>query len=182
MTTDAPDTPEPTEPAATEPEATEADQRVPLDRFRTVTSENKELRAQLDQLAAWKEEQEAAQLTELERERSAREKAEANAAEADQRATTLERSAWIRNAAQAAGFADPDDAVALIGTAAAEDADIVTKLVAELADKKPHLLNAAQAGPATIGAPLAAATTAPVDPADPRSGLGTDILGYLRSR
>jgi hypothetical protein len=38
-------------------------QRVPLDRFRQVTSENKELREQLDQLAKWKEEQEQAQLT-----------------------------------------------------------------------------------------------------------------------
>lgn len=173
------DTPDEAASAADAPPASTEEQRVPLDRFRSVTAENKELRSQLDELAKWKEEQEQAQLTELERERQAREKAEAAAAEAADRAQSLERGTWLRSAATAAGFADPDDAVALIGTAAAEDADTAARLVKELADKKPHLLNQAQSGPAPLGAPLGGVAPS-VDPDDPKAGLGADLLTYLR--
>jgi len=182
MTDVTPDDPA-AEQTATETTATE-DQRVPLDRFKTVTSENKELRAQLDELGRWKEEQEAKQLSDLEREQQAREKAEGQATAALAQVQSLERGAWIRSAAGLAGFADADDAVALIGTADVEDADTAAKLVAALADKKPHLLKAAATGPAAIGSPLAAATgPVPLDAAgnpDPKAGLGADLLKYVR--
>lgn len=166
-------------------DASAEDQRVPLDRFRSVTSENKELRSQLDELGRWKEEQEAAQLSEIDRERQGREKAEEQAAAANQRAESLERGGWIRSAAARAGFADSDDAVALIGTADVEDADTAEKLVAALAEKKPHLLNTAQAAPASLGTPLAASAGAvPLDAdgnPDPKAGLGADLLRYVRT-
>jgi hypothetical protein len=161
---------------------TEQEQRVPLDRFRQVTTENRELREQLDELAKWKEEQEQAQLSELERERQAREKAEATAAEAATKAERLERSTWLKDAAASAGFADPEDAVALIGTAELDTAEAAQELVTKLAEQKPHLLAPAdQAGPAPIGSPLGG-SPATVDPDDPKAGLGADILGYLRGR
>jgi hypothetical protein len=163
-------------------EASAEEQRVPLDRFRSVTSENKELRAKLDELNSWKEEQEAAQLTELERERQAREKAEAEALTAAQRVEQLERGGWLRSAAVAAGFADPDDAVALIGTSDVEDADAAAERVRELADRKPHLLNAAESGPARIGAPLAQQNAPVVNSDDPRAGLGAELLGYIKGK
>ena len=165
--------------AVEQDEAQEVEQRVPLDRFRQVTSENKDLKAQLDELAKWKEEQEQAQLSELERERQAREKAEAAASEAAELAQNLERGSWLRSAALAAGFADPDDAVALVGTADVENAEAAAAKVKELADKKPHLLRTGEAGPAPIGAPLGGSAPT-VDPDDPKAGLGADILGYLK--
>lgn len=156
-----------------------AEQRVPLDRFRQVTSENKELREQLDTLSKWKEEQEQAQLSELERERQAREKAEAAATEAATKAEQLERGTWLKDAASAAGFADAEDAIALIGTADVDSAEAAAERVKELADRKPHLLRQAESGPSPIGTPLGG--TPSVDPDDPKAGLGADILGYLKS-
>jgi hypothetical protein len=178
----APDNDEPAAAAPVEAAAASDDeQRVPLDRFRTVTSENKELRNQLDELSKWKEEQEQAALTELERERNGREKAEQEASEAVARANTLERSTWIRSAAAAAGFTDPEDAVGLIGTSDIDDADLAAKQVAALADKKPHLISQSPSAPSPIGAPLKA--SAPnVDPDDPRAGLGSDILSFIRNK
>jgi hypothetical protein len=180
---DAVDTPEPEQSA---PDTTTEDQRVPLDRFRTVTAENKELRSQLDELSRWKEEQEQAQLTELERERQAREKAEQQLIETAARATSLERSAWIRTAALNSGFADPEDAVALIGTDVAEDADTAAQLVTALAEKKPHLLAAPESGPKPIGAPIAQTSAqVPVDSdgkPDVKAGLGNELLAYVRGQ
>lgn len=162
------------------------EQRVPLDRFRTVTAENKELRSQLDELAKWKEEQEQAQLSELDRERQAREKAEQQLAETAARATSLERSVWIRSAASAAGFADPEDAVALIGTDVVEDSDTAAELVKALAERKPHLLAGADSGPAPIGTPISQTPTqVPVDPdgkPDLKAGLGSELLAYVRGQ
>jgi len=177
----APDSIEPTTEAIADAPAGEDEQRVPLDRFRSVTSETKELRGQLDELSKWKEEQEQAALTELERERSAREKAEQQAADSLDRANTLERSTWIRSAAAAAGFTDPEDAVGLIGTGDIEDALAAEKQVAALADKKPHLIAQGPTAPAPIGAPLKASAPS-VDPDDPRVGLGSDILSYIRNK
>lgn len=176
------------EPVAETPadDTPETEQRVPLDRFRTVTAENRELRTQLDELAKWKEEQEQAQLTELERERQAREKAEAQLAETAARATSLERSVWIRNAALASGFADPEDAVALIGTDVVENEETAGELVKALADKKPHLLSSAESGPATIGAPISQSPAqVPVDAdgnPDVKAGLGHELLAYVRGQ
>ena len=185
MSTDTPD-----ESAAVEatenatPEQADDSQRIPLDRFRQVTSENKELRGQLDELSKWKEEQEQAALTELERERSAREKAEATAAENADKVIALERGAWIRNAAQTAGFADPDDAVAMIGLATADSEEAAAEQVKALAEKKPHLVAQGQAGPAPLSAPLASGNAVPVDgdgKPDPKAGLGLDLLSHVRS-
>lgn len=177
----APDNVEPAADLAAEALEAADEQRVPLDRFRSVTSENKELRGQLDELSKWKEEQEQAALSELERERSAREKAEQQATEALDRANTLERSTWIRSAAAAAGFTDPEDAVGLIGTSSIEDADLAAKQVAALAEKKPHLIAQGPSAPSAIGAPLKASAPS-INADDPRAGLGSDILSYIRNK
>jgi hypothetical protein len=156
--------------------------RVPLDRFQKVTSENKELRAQLDALAAEKAEREAAEMSELEKERKAREAAEAAAAAAAERATTLERNSWITSAASAAGFADPADAVALLSGEEVGDAASAAALVKGLGEKKPHLLAASGKGPKPLGTPLGgnAATGKGGKDEDPKVGLGNDILTMLR--
>ena len=187
MTSDDTPAPDPlAPPVEAAPDAADSaaseDQRVPLDRFRSVTSENKELRAQLDELATWKAEQETAAMTELERERTAREKAEADAATASARVESLERGAWIRNAATAAGFTDPEDAVALLGTGTVEDAEAAAKHVADLADKKPHLIAGANAQPTPISAPLSGGGTPTADNADPKTGLAVDLLNHIRGQ
>lgn len=177
-----PEAPPVESPGADATEQSEGDQRVPLDRFRSVTSENKELRTELEDLKKWKEEQEQAQLSEIERERAAREKAEATAQEATEKALNLERGGWLRSAALAAGFADPDDAIALIGTKEIENSDGAAAAVKDLAEKKPHLLREGRDGPAPLGSPTAGNAPSSANMDDPKAALGADLLGYLRNR
>lgn len=166
-------TPEGTESA---PEGT---QRVPLDRFRAVTDENKTLRDELKELREWREQQEEAQLSELERERKAREQAEKDLADAQTRATTLERSQWVKDAALVNGFADPDDAVHLISIGELDDQDSARAAVTELAERKPHLLRQQNDGPRPMGgAPAAPRAESSTD--DPKAAMGMDILRRLQ--
>jgi len=173
-------TPDVTTPTTDDP----TEQRVPLDRFRSVTQENQTLRSQLDELSKWKQEQEDAALSEVERERVAREKAEADAASAHALVKQLERGAWVRSAAVAAGFADPEDAVALIDLDGVSEYDSAATAVRTLADAKPHLVAQTSSGPRPMAGPLGGTTAAlPTDKdgnPDPRSAVGQDLLNYIR--
>lgn len=95
---------------------------------------------EINQLTARLEELENRDKSELERERSKREQFERQATEASQRLERLERGGWIRSAAAAAGFDDPEDAVAFIASEDVETAADAEKAVARLAKRKPRLL------------------------------------------
>lgn len=155
------------------------DQRVPLDRFRSVTAENTKLRDEVEQLAQWKKETETAQLSELDRERVAREESEAKLVDALARAATLERSTWIREAAAKAGFIDPEDAALVITLDDVADADEAAKMVDALAARKPHLLGGSDQ-PKPMAAPMAG--NAPDSHPDPKMALGADILAHIRRK
>lgn len=161
-------------------EPSDGAQRVPIDRFRAVTDENKTLRTQLEELNAWKESQEQAALSEVERERQAREKAEAALVEATSKAVTLERTSWVRDAALAANFTDPEDASLLLDLSDLADKEAAVAAVAALAERKPHLIGGKQDGPQAFGNPLGSAPSSASD--DPRVAMGADLLRRIQGR
>lgn len=160
----------------------QAEQRVPYDRFKQVNDQLAQSRSELEELRAWKDEQEAAKLSEIERATKERDDALAQAQAAMERATTLERTSWVTDAARKAGFTDPSDAAAFLPLGALEDEAAVVKAVEELAKNKPHLLS--QAKPQGFGSldGRRADKPAPVDAdgnPDPKAGLGQELFQNL---
>lgn len=134
------------------------------------------------ELRAWREEQEAAKLSEIERATKERDDALAQAQAAIERATTLERTSWVTDAARKAGFTDPSDAAAFLPLGSLEDEAAVTKAVEDLAKNKPHLLS--QAKPQGFGSldGRRADKQPPVDAdgnPDPKAGLGQELFQNL---
>lgn len=164
---------------------------VPYDRFTEVNERAKRAEAELAELRKFKEDAEAAKLTEIERAQREREVAEQRAEQAERRALELERTGLIRDAATKAGFADPSDAVAFLTSRLDEidTPDAATAAVGQLAQTKKHLLAApAQpSAPAPIGGlvPHTAPGDLPVGPdgqPDVKAGLGRDLLASLTGR
>lgn len=129
--------------AATQTPAPAADppeQTVPYSRFAEVNQTAKQAQQQLKEMQDRLEELENRDKSELERERSKRTQFEQQASELSARLERMERSGWIRSAAAAAGFEDPDDAVAFIPSDSIESSDDAAKAVKDLAKRKPKLL------------------------------------------
>ena len=165
-------------------------QHVPYDRFKAVNDE-------LVSLRKWREEQEAASLSEKDKAERRAAQAEAKAAAAEARLVTLERHDLIRTAALAAGFVDASDAVALIDTSAVSDAKAAVNAVADLAKRKPHLIagpgqpRALGAPDASTGGPTGAGRASsgqpqghydldnPADVAAFKEGFGKELMGRL---
>lgn len=138
------------EPAATTAAQPAGEQTVPYSRFAEVNQTAKQAQKQLEEMQSRLEELENRDKSELERERSKRETFERQATEMQARLERVERSNWLRSAALAAGFDDPDDAVAFISTDSVESDADAEKAVAKLAKRKPRLLRETSA-PTQIG-------------------------------
>lgn len=181
------------DPAGTPPEAPAPEgtpdppegQQVPYERFKAV---NDELKAQRERVAEFERQQEQARLAQLTEQEQAEErarKAEAEAQAARERAEKLERDSWILGMASALGFADPQDAVALVDPAACTDQAAAQEAVKQLASQKPHLLG--KPGTARpMGTPggghqpaAGAGGTPGGDPGDERQQTGKDLLNFL---
>jgi len=161
------------------------EQRVPLDRFQTVTSENKELREKVAAYEQEKAERERAAMSELERAQAEAADEKKKREEAESKALQLERGGYLRSAAAAAGFADPEDAVALIGLDKITDLLEAQKAVKDLAEKKPHLIQSGTPGPRAIGNPLptpGSGSGSGGESGDEKRQMGRDILGLLTGR
>lgn len=159
------------------------EQRVPLDRFQTVTSENKELREKVAAYEQEKAERERAAMSELERAQAEAADEKKKREEAESKALQLERGGYLRSAAAAAGFADPEDAVALIGLDKITDLLEAQKAVKDLAEKKPHLIQSGTPGPRPIGNPLPTPGSGSGSGGDDdQQAVGRDILGLLTGR
>lgn len=161
------------------------EQRVPYDRFKQVNDQFAAARAELEELRKWREEQETAKLSEIERATRERDEAIAQAQAATERATTMERSAWVTDAARKAGFTDPSDAAAFLPLTALEDEAQVAKAVEDLAKAKPHLLS--QARPQGFGSldGRRGEQAMPIGPdgkPDPKAGLGAELMTNLLGR
>jgi hypothetical protein len=133
-----------------EPTGTE-DQTVPYERFKAANERAKKLEQDMQALSARLEEREAAELSELEREKKAREKAEGQVSELDGKVKSLERGGWVRSAATKHGFNDPSDALAFTDLGTIEDEKSADRAVKSLAGSKPHLLKPADPTPPAIG-------------------------------
>lgn len=173
-----------TDPPAEDPPAAGSDQRVPLDRFQSVTSENKTLREQLAALEQEKAERERAEMTELERAQAEAAEEKKKREEAESKALELERGGYLRSAAAAAGFADPEDAIALIGLDKITDLLEAQQAVKDLAEKKPHLIQSGTPRPTPIGNPIPTpgSSAGPATGDDEKATVGKDILGLLTGK
>lgn len=135
--------------------------------------------------------------TELERAQRKQAEAEAKAAEAVAKAASLERNAWIRQAATAAGFHDPEDAVAHLSAKLDElDTDAKAKAAVDAlaADESKSHLVGRRAEPTPMGSLPGDGTTTPggepanAPPADAsdeekaKYELGRGLLGHLTGR
>lgn len=138
---------------ADQPDQAQGEQRVPYDRFKQVNDQLAASRTELEELRAWKEQQEQAQLSEIERAQAAASAATARAEAAEAKATAMERTALVVDAARAAGFADPRDAALAVDLGGVGDADAAKAAVEQLAKDKPHWLATAgqQTQPTTFG-------------------------------
>lgn len=161
---------------------------MPYSRFTEVNDKLKAAQAEAEELRAWKEQQEQAQLSEIEKAQRVAEQATQRATDAEQRAQTLERTQWVVAAATAAGFADPADAALAVDLSALADRDAAAAAVTQLATDKPHWLGTAQPtrpqGFGTIaGSPgTAAVPVGPDGQPDLKRAAGQELFRNLFSR
>lgn len=181
-----PPTPTPPTPPASEPG--DEGGRVPRERLNKVLEEKKAAEEERDRLKKEAEERAAADLSDKEKAERKAEQAEQRAKDAETKATELERSGWVRDAAQAESFTDPADAVAFLTLSELEDEEAATKAVKELAEKKPHLVGAAAGGgrPQAFGRPAGGTASPPASEGGKDDGgkteAGSDILRLITGR
>lgn len=185
---DDPTTTDPgTEPATTEPGKDPepkgtTDQKVPYERFQEVNERLKAQEAENVELKKWREEQEAAKLTEIERVQKAASEAQQRAEAAEARAQTIERGGWVVDAARKAGFADPQDAALAVKLDEVEDQAAAEKAVEKLKGEKPHWLKG-EGQPTAFGtlagAPSKEPPVGPDGKPDEKAGLGQELMAGL---
>jgi NACalpha-BTF3-like transcription factor len=169
------------EPAASSSSG-DGDAKVPKSRLDQVLAEKKAADDELAQLRKFKEDADAAKLSEVEREQKQREKAERDAAEARREL----RKTRVELAAQQAGALDAEAISALLSPESALGKSIdatkpetISKAVDELKEQKPSLFGEQPKPQArSFGTPLAAQPSK--DGEDPKMGLGRDLLTMLR--
>lgn len=165
------------------PEAEASEQTIPYGRFKEVNERLKAAEAAAQSAAEELKKREEAELSERERAEKQAAEAVARAEAAEARATNLERSAWVRDAAS--NFNDPADAVAMLELAEIDSADKAKAAVEELGKSKPHLVKAEQ--PQKIGSPLATARKSEIPTGadgkpDHKAGLGAELMNGLLGR
>jgi hypothetical protein len=161
----------------------QAEQTIPYGRFKEVNERLKAAEAAAQSAAEELKKREEAELSEKERAEKQAAEAVARAEAAEARATTLERSSWVRDAASS--FNDPADAVAMLDLSEIDSADKAKAAVEELGKSKPHLVKSEQ--PQKISSPLAPAQTAQVPTGadgkpDHKAGLGAELMNNLIGR
>lgn len=118
------------------------EQRIPYARFEEVNKRAKQAEKELEDLRHKILEFEDRDKSEVDRERSARQRAESQLGELMTKVTSLEKGAWVRSAAAELNFHDPEDAVSHLreNLAGLEDQRDAKRLVRKLADSKKHLV------------------------------------------
>jgi hypothetical protein len=122
------------------------EQRIPYTRFEEVNKRAKQAEKELDDLRNKILEFEDRDKSEVDRERSARQRAESQLGDLMTKVTSLEKGAWVRSAAAELDFHDPEDAVSHLreNLASLEDQRDAKRLVRKLADQKKHLIREAK--------------------------------------
>ena len=118
------------------------DQRIPYSRFEEVNKRARQAEKELEDLRNKILEFEDRDKSEVERERSARQRAESQLGDLVNKVTSLEKGAWVRSAAADLNFHDPEDAVSHLRDqlGGLEDQRDAKRLVRKLADAKKHLI------------------------------------------
>jgi hypothetical protein len=118
------------------------EQRIPYERFDEVNKRAKQAEEELADLRNKLVEFEDRDKSEVDRERSARQRAESQLNELMGKVTSLEKGAWVRSAAAELNFHDPEDAVAHLQgqLGKLEDHREANRLVERLAKSKDHLV------------------------------------------
>lgn len=162
-------------PAAAENTGAPAEHMIPKARFDEVNKRLRELEAaaasaektrEAAERKRMEEQQEFRELYETERQRAADMESQVTALRETQRQATIHAN--LRQAAQAAGFADPEDAVHFIAAdqLQADESGAVAnakQMIEALAKSKPYLLATAQPAPGVQPGPKQAGTGAPSD-------------------
>ena len=119
------------------------DQQVPYSRFDEVNKRAKHAEEELSDLRNKIIEFEDRDKSEVDRERSARERAESQLGELLGKVTSLEKGSWVRSAASELNFHDPEDAVAHLNgqLGSLEDQREAKRLVEKLAKSREHLVS-----------------------------------------
>ena len=122
---------------------TTEDQKIPYARFEEVNKRAKQAEEELSDLRNKIIEFEDRDKSEVDRERSARERAESQLGELLGKVTSLEKGSWVRSAASELNFHDPEDAVAHLNgqLGALEDQREAKRLVEKLAKSREHLVS-----------------------------------------
>lgn len=172
---------------ATQTETPPADVMIPKSRFDEVNKRLKELEATLSKTAKEREAADRAQLEEQKRFQELYESERKRAADLEARANTLAEErrqekmhGSIRQAAQAVGFTDPEDAVRFMTPDAlqVDDAGNVANaraVVESIAKNKPYLLGGSKPTPGVQAGPKPARTT-PLTAADVRNMTRDDMV------
>jgi hypothetical protein len=118
------------------------DQRVPYSRFEEVNTRYRKAEKELSDLRNRLLEFEDRDKSEVDRERSARQRAESQLAELTGKVTSLEKGSWVRSVAAELNFHDPEDAVQHLRDqlGGLEDQSDARRLVKTLAKTKKHLI------------------------------------------
>lgn len=185
-------TPVPPATTAAAPAAAEVDggkdHQVPFSRFREVTEERSALKDRVAELEAAEQERQRAAMSEQERLQADAQRFQTDAEAAANRALLAERSMDAWKAAHAAGFRQPDDAVAFLRDQLGNlEGDKLTAAITALAEERPYLVGAeAPAKPQGFGT-LTRDTPAPVKVGadgqpDERAALGADLMKNLFGR
>jgi hypothetical protein len=125
-----------------DPDKAAEEQRIPYSRFEEVLNQRRTMERELAEARDRLQEIEDAGKSDLERERAARTKAEAQFSKVDALLAAEKKGRWVRSAATELGFHDPEDAVAHLGDklAGLEDERDAKRLVKTLAQSKKHLV------------------------------------------
>jgi hypothetical protein len=118
------------------------DQRIPYQRFEEVNKRARQAEKELADLRSKILEFEDRDKSEVDRERSARQRAESQLAELTGKVTSLEKGSWVRSVAAELNFHDPEDAVQHLRDqlGGLEDQTDARRLVRNLAKSKKHLI------------------------------------------
>jgi hypothetical protein len=118
------------------------DQRIPYQRFEEVNKRARQAEKELSDLRSRLLEFEDRDKSEVDRERSARQRAESQLAELTGKVTGLEKGSWVRSVAAELNFHDPEDAVQHLRDqlGGLEDQSDARRLVKNLAKTKKHLI------------------------------------------
>jgi len=117
-------------------------QRIPYERFEEVNNRAKQAERELQEMRDKILEFEDRDKSEVDRERSARERAESQLGDLMNKVTVMEKGAWVRSVAAEMNFHDPEDAVSHLreNLAGLEDQRDAKRIVKKLADAKKHLI------------------------------------------